>query len=184
MIAIKTVLVPVDFSESSHKAVIYGASFARQYGAELILASVIDDRIFEEALLFAEYTLLKYNEHDAREGRKEIVKKKTDLIVKEMQEKFSEVKIKEDIRFGNVCEEIIKCAREKEVDMIVMGSHGTTGIKHSLIGGTTEKVIRKAPCPVLTVRNMEREFVDESVERCIKSMVQRQKITSLNRKKT
>jgi nucleotide-binding universal stress UspA family protein len=183
MITIKTILVPIDFSESSHKAVLYGFSFAKQYRAKVILLSVIDDRIFEESLLFAEYTLLKYNEHDAREARKEIVKKKIDPIIKEMQRKFEGVKIEEDTRFGIVNEEIIKCAKEKEVDMIIMGSHGATGIKHSLIGGTTEKVIRKAPCPVLTVKNIEGDFIDESIDHYIRSLVRKQKISKLRKKR-
>jgi nucleotide-binding universal stress UspA family protein len=183
MITIKTILVPIDFSESSHKAVLYGFSLAKQYRAKVILLSVIDDRIFEETLMFADSTLLKYNEHDARESRKDIVKKKIDPIVEEMQRKFEGVKIKEEVCFGIVYEEIVKCAQEKEVDMIIMGSHGITGIKHSLIGGITEKVIRKAPCPVLTVKNIEREFVDESIDRHIRSLVRKQKISKLREKK-
>ena len=54
--------------------------------------------------------------------------------------------------------EIIKTAKEKDVDLIVIGTHGRTGIDHMLFGSTAEKVVRKAPCPVLTVRIAGKEF--------------------------
>lgn len=175
MITIKTILVPVDFSESSYKAVLYGLSFAQEYGAKAIILSVIDDRIFEESVLFAGFVSVNYNEHNARESRKEMVREKIDPMIREIRRKFVGVEVEEDIRFGNVYKEIIKCAQEKGVDMIVMGSHGTSGIKHSLIGGITEKIIRKAPCPVFTVKNIEREFVDQSIDHYIRSLLLKQK---------
>lgn len=175
MITIKTILVPIDFSESSYKAILYGLSFAKEYQAKAILLSVIDDRIFEESLLLTDFMSLKYDEYDIREGRKQMVKKKIEPIISEMRRKFVEVEVEGDIRFGIVYKEIIKCAQEKEVDLIVMGSHGTSGIKHSLIGGTTEKVIRKAPCPVFTVKDREHEFVDKSIDHYIRSLLRKQK---------
>jgi nucleotide-binding universal stress UspA family protein len=177
MITIKTILVPVDFSESSYKAILYGLSFAKQYQAKAILLSVIDDRVFEESLLLADFMSLKYNESGAREARKEMVRKKIEPMIIEMRRKFVGVKAEEVIRFGFVYKEIIKCAQEEEVDMIVMGSHGSSGIKHSLIGGIAEKIIRKAPCPVLTVKNIEREFVDKSIDHYIRSLLRKQKIS-------
>jgi nucleotide-binding universal stress UspA family protein len=54
--------------------------------------------------------------------------------------------------------EIIKTARERKTDLIVIGTHGRTGIDHMLFGSTAEKVVRKAPCPVLTVRMTGKEF--------------------------
>jgi nucleotide-binding universal stress UspA family protein len=55
--------------------------------------------------------------------------------------------------------EIVRYAREQNVDLIVMGTHGRTGLEHALIGSVTEKVVRKAPCPVLTVRPEGHQFV-------------------------
>ena len=60
---------------------------------------------------------------------------------------------------GNTFLEIIQAARDDNVDMIVMGTHGRTGLAHVLIGSVAEKVIREAPCPVLTVKHPEHEFV-------------------------
>ena len=55
--------------------------------------------------------------------------------------------------------EIIRFAKDKDIDLIVMGTHGHTGLAHVLLGSVAEKVVRKAPCPVLTVRHPEHEFV-------------------------
>lgn len=63
------------------------------------------------------------------------------------------------VKEGKAFVEIIKTARDEAVDLIVMGSHGRTGLAHMLIGSTTEKVVRMAPCPVLTVKHPEHEFV-------------------------
>jgi nucleotide-binding universal stress UspA family protein len=60
---------------------------------------------------------------------------------------------------GNTFLEIIQAARDDDVDMIVMGTHGRTGLAHVLIGSVAEKVVREAPCPVLTVKHPEHEFV-------------------------
>ena len=60
---------------------------------------------------------------------------------------------------GNTFLEIIQVARDDDVDMIVMGTHGRTGLAHVLIGSVAERVVREAPCPVLTVKHPEHEFV-------------------------
>lgn len=63
------------------------------------------------------------------------------------------------IRMGTPFVEIVRYAKEKEIDLIVMGTHGRTGVVHALIGSVAEKVVRKAPCPVLTVRPEGHQFV-------------------------
>jgi nucleotide-binding universal stress UspA family protein len=62
-------------------------------------------------------------------------------------------------RHGRPHEEIVGVAREMDVDLIVMGTHGRSGLSHILLGSTAERVVRNAPCPVLTVRHPEHEFV-------------------------
>jgi nucleotide-binding universal stress UspA family protein len=64
-----------------------------------------------------------------------------------------------EVREGNPFQEIVQFARDRDVDLIVMGTHGRSGLVHVLMGSVTEKVVRKAPCPVLTVRHPEHEFV-------------------------
>ena len=60
--------------------------------------------------------------------------------------------------------EILRYANEHGVDLIVMGTHGRSGVSHVLLGSIAEKIVRRAPCPVLTVRHPQREFVDQAAE--------------------
>jgi nucleotide-binding universal stress UspA family protein len=78
-------------------------------------------------------------------------------LVKENQlERF---KVHREVREGSPFYEIIQHAKEKNVDLIVMGTHGHSGLAHVLLGSVTEKVVRKSPCPVLTIRHPEHEFI-------------------------
>lgn len=63
------------------------------------------------------------------------------------------------IRIGKPFFEIIQYAREESIDLIIIATHGHTGVEHVLFGSTAEKVVRKAPCPVLVVRSGERQFI-------------------------
>ncbi len=64
-----------------------------------------------------------------------------------------------EVQMGRPFIEIIRYAREKKIDLIVLGTHGRSGLKHVLLGSVAERVVRKAPCPVLTIRHPEHEFV-------------------------
>jgi nucleotide-binding universal stress UspA family protein len=63
------------------------------------------------------------------------------------------------VRLGHPYQEITDAARELKVDLIVISTHGYTGLKHVLLGSTAERIVRHAPCPVLTVREKEQDFV-------------------------
>jgi nucleotide-binding universal stress UspA family protein len=63
------------------------------------------------------------------------------------------------VREGRAYSEIVRFVQEEECDLVVMGTHGLSGLEHFLLGGTTEKVMRHAPCPVLAVKLKERDFV-------------------------
>jgi nucleotide-binding universal stress UspA family protein len=69
------------------------------------------------------------------------------------------VRVVQETREGPPFLEIVRYAQEGDIDLIVMGTHGRTGLAHALMGSVAEKVVRKAPCPVLTVRHPEHEFV-------------------------
>jgi len=80
-----------------------------------------------------------------------------DRVVKENHlERYT---IHREVREGTPFYEIVRFAQEQDIDLIVMGTHGHTGLAHMLLGSVTEKVVRRAPCPVLTVRHPEHEFV-------------------------
>ena len=153
MINLKRILVPTDFSESARLALRYGVSFAREYQAELTLLHVVETiavgyasdlfpvpmaEVFQEISGYAKAELQKL----AEEARKRGVSV-TELVVQ-----------------GKPSAEIIRHAAENEVDMIVLGTHGKGMLDQALFGSTTERVVRRAPCPVLTVRKPEHEFVD------------------------
>lgn len=153
MIELNKILVPVDFSESSEKSLQYGISMAEQYKAQLCIFSVIDDRIFDDTLFVV------YAEQEIRHNRKQVYEEHLEKKLADIKKKHPTLKLYQCVKLGIAFVEIVKFAQEQDVDLIVMGSHGRTGITHLLIGSTTEKVVRKAPCPVLTVRPKEHDFV-------------------------
>jgi nucleotide-binding universal stress UspA family protein len=153
VIELKKILVPTDFSEFSERSILYGISLAEQYNAELYIFSAIDDRIFDDSLFVV------YAEHEILQNRRRIYEEQMNKAVEKIMVQHPNIKLHKTIKQGIAFVEIINFAREEDVDLIIMGSHGKTGIAHLLIGSTTEKVVRKAPCPVLTVRPKEHEFV-------------------------
>ena len=153
MINLKKILVPVDFSEGANKALSYGISLAKHYGAALHIFNAIDDRLYDDSLF------MMYAEQEIRETRRKITNEQLDELLARIKKEHPGLEPVKVIRLGIAFLEIIKYAQEEAIDLIIMGSHGHTGIAHLLIGSTTEKVVRKAPCPVLTVRPKEHEFI-------------------------
>ncbi len=153
MIDLKRILLPTDFSAYSEQAMTYACAFAEQFDAELHLLHVLQDLVAivpEPGVAFpppgdymgemktsAEQALAQLPDPEWAAGR---------TIVRETRQ-------------GPPFLEIIRYAKEQEIDMIVLGTHGRGGLAHVLLGSVAEKVVRKAPCPVLTVRPGEHEFV-------------------------
>jgi universal stress protein A len=147
---IKTILCPIDFSEVSANAMEYAVFLASHHHAELLLLHVVEYlQEFEhyQILVFTPQELAKEMEKQAYEQ----LKKLTEQIKKN-------IKVKTIVRQGKAFMEIIREAKEKDMDLIVMGSHGRTGISHMLMGSVAEKVVRKAGCPVLIVRDKNIQF--------------------------
>ena len=152
MIALKRILVPTDFSEASEAAVKYARAFAEAFNASLEVLHVMEDP-FIYAPTSEGYVpppgLLEEMERTSRERLNAV-------LPEDVQRKLrAEVVLKK----GSPFVEIVRYAREHEVDLIVMGTHGRGPIAHMLLGSVAEKVVRKAPCPVLTVRHPEHGFV-------------------------
>lgn len=145
MVTIKRVLCPVDYSECSSEAMKYAAHIAGREKAKLYLMYVVDIRSFghESPLGFE---VPKPNEETIERIRKEL---QEDLVHERDGKK---VEVEAIVVVGKPVEEILKAAKEKEVDMIVMGTHGRTGLPHVIIGSVAENVVIRAPCPVLTVQ--------------------------------
>jgi nucleotide-binding universal stress UspA family protein len=132
MHAIKNILVTTDFSDYSAAALDYGISLASVYGADLHLLHVVEDRLRASA------------------AQEELARKKLQKFVFENVEELTW--LTQVIRTGQPHEEIVRYVREQHIDLIVIATHGRTGIAHVLMGSMAEKVIRHSPVPVLAVK--------------------------------
>jgi nucleotide-binding universal stress UspA family protein len=153
MIDLHRILVPTDFSKHSHNALTYAAAFAEKFGAELFLLHVVQDL----ALFIPEAVSVAPPVTPPIEQMTAAVHEALQRVVRE--ERLDRFTIHCEVREGTPFYEIIQFARDSAIDLIIMGTHGHTGLVHVLLGSVTEKVVRKAPCPVLTVRDPEHDFV-------------------------
>lgn len=156
MIAIQTILLPTDGSECSAKAMAYALSFAKQYGGRVVALHVIDRRWEEQTrVVFAEVG--QDLTQKIRDGYEEEARR----ILREVTDAAGEagVPVEGRVLTGIPSEEIVRAAQELAADLIIMGTHGRAGMSHLLLGSVAEKVVRRAPCPVLTVRREEHNFL-------------------------
>jgi nucleotide-binding universal stress UspA family protein len=153
VIKIKRVLVPTDFSDSARHALTYGVSFAREFGAELLLVHVVENLTVGYASDLFPVPMAEVFEEISGYARSELAK-----LAVEVREKG--VTVREIVAQGKPSAEIVRIAGEEQADVIVLGTHGKGMLDKALFGSTTERVIRKAPCPVLSCRLHGHEFVE------------------------
>jgi nucleotide-binding universal stress UspA family protein len=140
---LKKILVPTDFSDHSDQALRWGASLAEKYGAQMLLLHVIPPAIEEVSTQgSASEEIIMPLETRVEAQLFEIAR--TNL--------HDNIPVEVKIAVGKPAEELLRVARQEAVDLIVMGTHGHTGLAHALLGSTAETVLRTAPCPVFTVR--------------------------------
>ena len=151
-VRLNRILVPIDFSECSHKALRYAASFAKQFSAEVLLLHVV-----ELILPPPELVIVASGPVDMR-LREEAAKKLSEW----RQQIVAHASVKAVIRDGTPYREIVRAADENNIDLIILGTHGRIGIAHVFIGSTAERVARHAMCPVMVVREREHDFIEES----------------------
>lgn len=139
------ILVAIDFSDNSSFAFDYGLSLARQFGSELLLLHVINEPVDLRGF---------YVPHISFEQlEKEIAAGAAVMMEKFCQEKLAGYSnYKTSIVTGTPFDEIIRKAEEIDASLIVIGTHGRTGLDHIIFGSTAERVVRGATCPVLTIR--------------------------------
>jgi len=154
MIHLKRILLPTDFSDSASNALRYGVSFAKEYGAELVLLHVVETVAIGYASDLFPVPMAEAFEEISAQARSEL-----GSVAAKAREKG--VNVREEVVQGKPSTEILRVAREQEVDMIVLGTHGKGVLDQALFGSTTERVVRKAPCPVLACHVSEHEFVEE-----------------------
>ena len=141
---LQKILVPVDFSDCSRKALQYAVPFAKQFGAELILLHVVEPYP-------AVPEMVPYDAESIQDARREL-----ETLRKTIDDG---VNSSASVRKDPPQLEIVEAARELGVDLIIISTHGRKGITRMVFGSTTERVVRRAPCPVLIVRESEREFL-------------------------
>jgi len=153
MADIKRILFATDFSDNSKSALTFAISFAQKYDAMLYILHVIQQPSYPLGM-YAEISF------DAMDKFSQSI---SDAVEKEMQT-LKEKDLKGYPKYegmivhGTPFLEILRTAKEKNAELIVVGTHGRTGLDHVLFGSTAEKVVRRAPCPVLSVRLPGKEF--------------------------
>jgi nucleotide-binding universal stress UspA family protein len=140
---ITRILVPIDFSAHSEAAMRYAQELARPFHAAIHLVTVVEDPlaagVWSSEIYTVEIAELQINlVRDAEKRLRGLVPAGVDSMTTE-------------VRTGPAAKQILDAARERRSDLIVMGTHGRTGIAHVVMGSVAEKVVRLAPCPVLTL---------------------------------
>ena len=148
ILKLKSILVPIDFSKISQKALEYAVPLAKQFEAKITLLHAIEPLPYPVDLTYVpmgEGFPIKPLENELNALAKNTIEAQ---LLKEVI-----------VRVGTAFEVITNIARECEADLIVITTHGHTGLKHVFMGSTAERVVRHAACPVLVVRKCEHEFV-------------------------
>lgn len=139
MLPIHTILHPTDFSQRAHTAFTLARSMARDYGARLIVAHIVPSPVVG----FGQGVVPPPEELDEEE-----LYSKLDEYVDDQTDSIAE----KHLIIGDPSKEILKLAKANDVDLIVMGTHGWTGLGRMLMGSVAESVVRRANCPVLTIK--------------------------------
>lgn len=150
MIKLKKILCPIDFSECSIYALSYAIDLSTKERASLYLMHVIETHISDMGDILKQIDLL-LDDKQIDNLRMRL----TNLIPDNIR---TNIHIQPIVEKGIPSVEIIKTAKDNQIDIIIMGTHGRTGLEHILIGSVAERVIRSAPCPVLSIRLPKQVF--------------------------
>lgn len=147
---LKRILVPIDFSECSKKALQYALPLAKEHQAALTLLYVVPP-----AYGSSEYPGIDYAQVTAslkEGGARELAKLAVDAVC-------AAVPAEAVVQVGSPARQIIEVAKSLPADLIVISTHGRTGLKHVFLGSVAEHVVQRAPCPVFVVREREHEIL-------------------------
>lgn len=152
LFALNHILVPIDFSECSHKALRYAIPLAKEHAAAITLLYVVPKQ----------YATYDYGGPDMPtleaamfvDGEKRLL----EMVENEIKGQAPADVI---VRTGSAADEIVACARSIPANLIVISTHGRTGLSHMFLGSVAEAVVRRAPCPALVVREQENDFILE-----------------------
>ena len=149
---IRSILVPIDFSPPSIKALKYAAVFAKQFAAKLTLLHVVEPVAMSDfsaafPLMIENHEMLKICEE-----KLQALPRREGLDAKLIERMV--------VRAGAPYNEIASVAKTVGADLIIIATHGNTGLSRLILGSTTERVVRHAPCPVFVVREQEHEIIE------------------------
>ena len=147
MTRITRILVPSDFSTTADAALEYAFVLAERFGASVQLLHVLEDPFVIDEMAADGYVL----EEPAL--RSAMLDDARERLAHRAAPHERAIRIGTDVLFGHGARTIAQYAAERGIDMIVMGTHGRTGVAHLLLGSIAERLVRTAPCPVLTVRH-------------------------------
>jgi nucleotide-binding universal stress UspA family protein len=152
---LRTILAPVDFSGYSAKALDYVRAFADQFDARVVLLHVVEPTVVPDNFGIV---LPAYEEINA--SLVQSAEQKLAALASHASGRREAVSTM--VCVGRAPWEAVRVAREVKADLIIITTHGYTGLKHVLMGSTAELIVRHAPCPVLTVRHPEHDFVESA----------------------
>src|SRR5262245_33655696 len=145
MISFKKILCPIDFSSHSHAALEHAEEIARRFGAELIVAHVVEPVLYPVAYGLPPIAPVNYEEAARENATKALAP-----LVEAINQRGG--KARALVSTGLASLRICEMVTEEHADLVVLATHGYTGLKHVLLGSTAERVVRNCPSPVLTVK--------------------------------
>lgn len=150
VLGIRKILVPIDFYACSMQGLAYAKALAKKFGAKLVLLHAIRLQCYVTSDEYARHDfplLMQQAEKAAREQMRDLVRKTN----------WQGITVESSLQIGQIGDQICTYAKDYGANIIVTSTHGTTGLKHILLGSTAEYVVRHAPCPVLVVPSHERQ---------------------------
>jgi nucleotide-binding universal stress UspA family protein len=150
VLEIRRILAPTDFSPHAEVAMRYACSLAERLGATLHLLHVLPEvvPVGPDPVLAPSLPPEYYTDTE---------KQSLEALAKSIQPAWGKpAKVEVAVRWGGAVEGIVGYATDLTIDLIVIATHGRTGLKHVLLGSVAERIVREAPCPVLTIRERAR----------------------------
>jgi nucleotide-binding universal stress UspA family protein len=175
MLTLQRILVPTNLGEPSKAALRYGVAFARQFEAKLFLvhvlppkefdAAVETERVIETLLPEVDRSAGRRTEPDPEQVLRNAAREDLGRLLEADEERDTRAEyVLRPAGFGGPGDEIVACAKDLDVELVIIGKHRQGFVEHLIAGSVTEKVVRQAPCPVLIVHHPEHEFVSDATE--------------------
>jgi nucleotide-binding universal stress UspA family protein len=153
MVTITSILVGTDFSKCADNALMYGRELAHMFNAKLYVLHTVETFIGDVAGLGGYTAAIPNLQYDIEQAERDSLEK---LVTADDRARFGAVPV--FTTEGRPAHALTEFATASHIDLIIVGTHGRRGLSHALMGSVAERVVRTAPCPVLTVREREHEF--------------------------